>query len=451
MLKRYFLILLFLPFLMSGQNSVTGKIEPNNNYSWILLYKMENGKHIYLQNAEVKNGEFEFQLPEKEPAGVYRTYYQLDNQLFVEFLYNKQPVNFTFNPNNPLATLTFLTSEENKLYQDYFHGISAKQKKLDSVQVAFFNETDKKSDKRLVKIYQQRREEVVKTQSEFEVKSQGKLANHFISADKQFNAALPIKNPQEYLKVVKQHFFDAIDFNDSILINSAYINDKIIDYIFYLNISDDAQTLQQLQKESMAIGLEKITSYPALKKTVLENILKEYADQQNSDMVNFVLEKYYSNLPGSLRDSAFRYQILSQVKTAIGKKAPNISWEENGASSDLYSLQDSDYYMVLFFSTGCSHCQVEVPQFYNFSKDLYNMKVIAIGLEDEKEDWEEMIKTLPGFTHILDLKKWDSPRVSDYGIMAIPSYFLLDKDKNIIAKPENITDIKAMFEVVEEE
>ena len=56
------------------------------------------------------------------------------------------------------------------------------------------------------------------------------------------------------------------------------------------------------------------------------------------------------------------------------------------------------------------------------------MKVIAIGLEDEKEGWEEMIKILPGFTHILDLQKWDSPRVSDYGIVAIPSYFLLDKE-----------------------
>ena len=168
-------------------------------------------------------------------------------------------------------------------------------------------------------------------------------------------------------------------------------------------------------------------------------------------MLNYVFEIYYNNLPGSLQDNAFRYQILSQVKTAVGKKAPNISWEENGVSKDLYGLQDSDYYMVLFFSSDCSHCQVEVPQFYNFSKELYNMKVIAIGLEDEKEGWEEMIKILPGFTHILDLQKWDSPRVSDYGIVAIPSYFLLDKDKNIIAKPESFNNIQAMFEVVEEE
>jgi thiol-disulfide isomerase/thioredoxin len=106
--------------------------------------------------------------------------------------------------------------------------------------------------------------------------------------------------------------------------------------------------------------------------------------------------------------------------------------------------------MVLFFSSTCSHCQVEVPEFYSFSKEFYNMKVIAIGLEDEKESWEKAIENLPGFTHILDLQKWDSEKVKDYGIMAIPSYFLLDKDKNIIAKPENVAEIKSMFEVVEE-
>jgi thiol-disulfide isomerase/thioredoxin len=449
-MRKCLLILVFLPFWVIGQNSVSGKIEPSGNYSWILLYKMVNGKQIYLQNAEVKDGNFEFQLSDTEKAGVYRTYYQMDDQLFVEFLYNKQPVNFTFNPNNPLASLTFLNSEENQLYQEYFKSITKKQKKLDSVQVAFFNTNDSKLEKKLSKTYQQNREEVLKTQAAFELKSKDKLANHFISADRQYNAALPIKDPQEYLKVVKEHFFDAIDFKDSILSNSSYINDKIIDYIFYLNISTDDKVLMEMQKESMQIGLDKIAENPTLQKTVLENILKEYADQQNSEMVNYVLENYYNKLPGSLQDNAFRYQVLSQVKTAIGKKAPNISWEENGVAKDLYSMNDSDYYMVLFFSSTCSHCQVEVPEFYSFSKEFYNMKVIAIGLEDEKESWEKAIENLPGFTHILDLQKWDSEKVKDYGIMAIPSYFLLDKDKNIIAKPENVAEIKSMFEVVEE-
>lgn len=450
MMKKCLLILLFLPFLVIGQNSVSGKIEPSGNYSWILLYKMVNGKQIYLQNAEVQNGNFEFQLSDKEKAGVYRTYYQMDDQLFVEFLYNKQPVNFSFNPNNPLASLTFLSSEENQLYQEYFKSITKKQKKLDSVQVAFFNATDSKVEKKLIKSYQQNREEVLKTQADFEQKSINKLANHFISADRQFNANLPIKDPQEYLKVVKEHFFDAIDFKDSILINSAYVNDKIIDYIFYLNITNDDNILMEMQKESMQIGLGKIASNDALQKTVLENILKEYANDQNSEMVNYVLENYYNKLPGSLQDNAFRYQILSQVKTAIGKKAPNILWEENGVSKDLYGMSDADYYMVLFFSSTCSHCQVDVPQFYSFSKEFYNMKVLAIGLEDEKEGWEKMVENLPEFTHVLDLQKWDSEKVKDYGIMEIPSYFLLDKDKNIIAKPENVAEIKAMFEVTEE-
>lgn len=450
MTKRCFFILLFLPFLLSAQNSISGKMNPDNDYSWILLYKLVNGKQIYLQNAEVKNGDFEFSLSEKEEVGVYRTYYQLENQLFVEFLYNKEPVHFTFDPNDPLTSLSFLASEENKLYREYFKSISTKQKKLDSIQVEFFNSKVAKFDKKLRKSYQKKREEIIITQSDFEKKSIGKLANHFIVADKQFNATDPIKDPQEYLKEVKKHFFDAINFKDSILINASYINDKIIDYIFYLNQNADKEKLVQMQKKSIAVGIEKIETNPKFKKTVVENILKEYANQQNSDMVNYILENYYFKLPGNLQDNAFKHEILSQVKTAIGKKAPNISWAENEVEQDLYSLEESDYYMVLFFSSTCSHCQIEVPQFYNFSKEIYNMKVIAIGLEDEPSGWQKMSENFDEFTNILDLQKWDSPRVKDYGIMSIPSYFLLDKDKNIIAKPESFDDIKAIFEITEE-
>lgn len=451
MTGKFIFITLFLPLFMIGQNSISGKMEPDNDYTWILLYKMINGKHIYVKNAEVSNGDFEFILSENEESGVYRTYYQLENELFVEFLYNNEPVNFTFNPNNPFSSVEFLSSEENKLYQEYYKSISVKQKNLDSVQVAFFNSTDTKLDKKLSQLYAEKREDVLKTQSYFENKSSGKMANYFIRADKQHNAAAPIKIPEDYLNEVKIHFFDATDFNESPLINAAYINDKLIDYIFYLNQSNDDKALTQMQKEAIEIAINKIEVHPNLQKTVLENILNEYARQQNGDMVNYVLENYYVKLPNNLRDNAFRYEILAQVKTAVGNQAPNIIWEENGVSKDLLGLEGSDYYLVVFFSSTCNHCEKEIPELHNFTKDFFNLKVIAVGLEDEKVSWEKMVENLTGFTHILDLQKWDSERVNDYGIMAIPSYFLLDKDKNIIAKPENMEEINSMFNFEEKE
>jgi hypothetical protein len=71
---------------------------------------------------------------------------------------------------------------------------------------------------------------------------------------------------------------------------------------------------------------------------------------------------------------------------------------------------------------------------------------VAVGLEDEKESWEAMTNEYAEFINILDLDKWSSQKVKDYGITAIPTYLVLDVDKKILAKPEDFEELKSMFE-----
>jgi thiol-disulfide isomerase/thioredoxin len=244
---------------------------------------------------------------------------------------------------------------------------------------------------------------------------------------------------------VKKHFFDATDFVSPYLLNSPYVTDKIMDFIFYLNQSEDLNELNKMQKEAINISLAKIDSNLDLKKNIEESILEQYASEQNEEMVNFMFSNHYDKLPLTLQDEALRKYVLSEIKTAVGKKAPNITWKENGLVKSLYDLEESDYYIVVFYSSGCPHCQIEIPIFYDFIKDVSNIKVIAIGLEDEKSAWEEMAGGYDKFINILDLDKWESKRVQDFGIVNIPNYFVLDKEKVIIAKPEDIEELKNYF------
>ena len=71
---------------------------------------------------------------------------------------------------------------------------------------------------------------------------------------------------------------------------------------------------------------------------------------------------------------------------------------------------------------------------------------MAVGLEDEKESWEAMTNEYTEFINILDLDKWSSQKVKDYGITAIPSYLVLDAEKNILEKPEDFEELKSLFE-----
>ena len=200
-----------------------------------------------------------------------------------------------------------------------------------------------------------------------------------------------------------------------------------------------------MQNEFFLFLFQKLDSNLDFKKNVEESLLDQYASEKNEEMVNFMLSNYYDNLPLSFQDEGLRRYVLSEIKTTVGKKVPNLSWEENGAIQNLYDLDEADYYIIVFYSSGCPHCQIEIPVLYDFIKDTSNIKVIAIGLEDEETAWEEMTDGFEKFTNILDLDKWESKRVIDFGISNIPNYFILNKEKIIIAKPEDVEELKKYF------
>lgn len=447
MFRIFFGLLTFLiSFTSFAQYSIKGTLNTSNNYTWVLLYNIQNGKQNYIDSADVVDGKFEFTLQENANPGIYKVFYQIENELFVEFIFNYEDIEFNFDPSNPNETILFLNSDENKIYQQYFKAITTSQNGIDSIQVVYFNSTDSKQDKKLIKNYHKKRDLIIEIQNEYKKKSNGKLVSHFIRASRQYNANDPIKKPDNYLTEIKKHFFEYIDFNDAILSNSTYINDKITNFIFYLNQNNDIVLLNQMQQESINIVMAKLNSNDVFKKNIIEDILKQYAKEQNAEMVNLVMDDHYNKIPKSLQDHELKFTVLSSIKTAVGKNSPDISWTENGISKNLYGIFGPEIYIIVFFSSGCPHCQKEMPLFYDLLKDNSKVKVIAIGLEDEKEPWEIMIKDLSGFTHILDLKKWKSSRVNDFGISSIPSYFILDKNKKIIAKPESVEEIIAMFD-----
>lgn len=445
MTKHILLLLILVPAYLQANYTIKGTLTNGDNFSWILLYKIKDGKQIYLDNAEVNNGAFEFTIPESESPGIYKVFYKLEDQLYVEFIFNKENVEFTFDPFDPSSSIVFLESDENSINQKYINAITKKQRELDSIQVAYFNGKTSKELKSISKSYKGKLADVNNIQLEYEKRSEGKLANTFIKASKQYNAKNPINAPEDYLSQVKKHFFDAINFDDPNLFNSTYSMDKIMDFIFYLNQSDDLNELNQMQKESIDISLSKIDLNLGFKKNVEEMILDQYASEQNEEMVNYMLNNHYDKLPSALQDVGFIKHVLSEIKTAVGKKSPNITWKENGADESLYNLDGADYYIIVFYSSGCPHCLVEIPEFYDFVKDISNIKVIAIGLEDEETAWVEMSSQFDKFINILDLKKWESQRVEDFGITNIPNYFVLDKEKIIIAKPEDIEELKKYF------
>lgn len=443
---KIFIVILLSCYTGFAQFSISGKIDPSEDISWILLFKIENGEEVYLNNSEVNNGEFNFKIPETEKPGILRAYYDIEQRQFVEFLYNKENVAFHFDPNSPMQSIDYITSRENEIYRNYYTEIYAKQKRLDTIQIAYFSNEDKKVGMNLEKEYKKNLAELKGLQSKYENLSQNTLAYHFIKASAQYNAPAPIKIPNEYLSEAKKHFFDALDFKDETLKNSTFLSDRMIDYVFYLNQAENALTANDLQLQAIRDIEVKIQNDNALKARFYQNLITEYLARDNAVMAQNVLEKY-EQLPAEDQNKAFLSKIKNELKTAVGSQAPEIIWKENEIEKSLSELNGFDYYVIAFFSSTCSHCQEEMPIFHDYILGINNLKVIAIGLEDESSfaSYDEMTEKFPEFINIMETEKWDSKLVRSYGISAVPSFYVLDNEKTIIAKPDDVEEIMRLF------
>ncbi len=445
MFKKILFLFLLISSTIYAQHNIKGEMKPAGNFEWIALYQLQGAKQNYIVNTTIKNGIFTVNIPAKATPGMYRLVYNIEQRLFIDIIYNNENVEFIFNPNNPSQTIEFTASNENKIHNRYLNDTGRIQQKLDSLQVVYFS-NDGQGDA-LVKQYTTYALKLKSLQQQFEKESAKKLVQHYIKAGARFNPEKPIKDPATYLNQIKSHFFDAIDFSNPVLLNSTLINNKINDFIFYLDTATDEATLTKLRKKAITTVLHKIKGNPALSKDIQEGLLYNFSQQQNVELAQFLLTAHYGKLPAHLQDLAFIKDVKGQLKTAVGMQVPDFTWTENRTEKSLYNLKSSNYYMVVFWSSTCAHCLKEVPIVYDYLKDRKDIQVLAIGLEDEKSKtgWENIINSYPKWTHIYGEHKWKNKIARAYGIHATPTYIILDKDKKVLAKPDDFNKMEQFF------
>jgi thiol-disulfide isomerase/thioredoxin len=447
MFKKIWIALLFISVGVQSQNSLTGIVSPKNELvTRVILYQLKGTKQVYISNSKIDNDQFKLEIPQGTEAGMYRLSFSPEVFGFVDFIFNQENISLKFDSRNLSNSVAFLISEENKTYASYLVETTNVKQKLDSLQIVFFGLKDKKQDEITIDLYAKTLNQYHKIQSEYETKTDGKLANHFIKSGRNYFAPTLFTSPQEYLNSVKQHYFDFTNFDNPVLMNATFFGEKAIEYVFYLNVSDDLQVQNALYKNAIGEVMQKVGENNEVKSDILTSLIYAFEQFENLAMTGFVIDEYYDKLPANLKDEALIDEMQSKIKLAIGNKAPEITWEENGAQKKLSELNVADHYILVFWSTTCSHCLQEIPKLYEFSLGNDAIHVIAVALEDHKKDYEQFAKKLSTWTNILGLKKWENAMAKAYNISSTPTYFILDKDKIILAKPEHFEDVKAYFD-----
>ena len=185
-----------------------------------------------------------------------------------------------------------------------------------------------------------------------------------------------------------------------------------------------------------------------VKKTILDIMWRKFAEAGNEPIANYITETYLLDLAKADQDTKILESIVPFRNISLGKVAPDFDIPLNtNKSTKLSALNSSENYILVFWSTTCSHCLNEVPQLEAFIKpiDKEKIQVIAIALEDDKERWEEIIDDFPDFIHVLGMGKWNNKIGNSYNVTGTPSYFVLNSNKEIIAKPYDVVSVKNYF------
>jgi thiol-disulfide isomerase/thioredoxin len=447
MLKKTILILILAMQVAYSQQTISGKMIPvSDDFGWIALYQLKGAKQLFVESVIIENGTFSFEIPENTPSGMYRLLYKLDSGGAIDIIYTNENIDLNFNAENPFETLEVLSSEENKIYVSYLKEINKLKAEIDKLQYSYFTLETAQEKEAYASLYQFKLNEFKNLQTEFEQNSEGMLASHFIKANNKYYAESLILTPQEYLNSEKKHYFDFIDFSDSELLNSAFISESVLNYVLYLSVSEDVEVQNALYKNAINEVMHQIGDNVVLKSEIITTLMYTFAKAENIIILDFIIADFYVKLPSEVQNHEDLYKILDLVKFAIGQKAPDFSWEENNETKSLYSLNDSEIYLLVFWSSSCSHCVDAIPKLYEFTKNNTAIHVIDIALEDSSTEFNKYAKKFTQWTNVLGLGKWENPIAKSYEIVSTPTYFILDTDKNIIAKPEFLEDVKMFFE-----
>ena len=425
MLKKIIVALFIATLSANAQDTIRVKINPVGQFKKVMIYSVIGASQKYIANTYLVNDTFKIAIPKESTSGMYRLYFNVNNGYF-DFIYNQESVSFTFDADAPETSAVFDTSEENKVYQSYLNSIQVQQYKVDSIQYSYFDPAQKPI---LIGQYTSELNKLYELQKSYEKEAEGKMAFDFIKSNEKYYSPEIITSPQEYLEITNTHFFDYINFSNQYLMQSSFFVDKAIEYVFYMNVAEDKEIDTQLKKDAIEKTMLKVGENFKPKVEILNSLIYAFASQQNVEMTHFILDKYYSKLPEEFKSEAFVSQIKGMIKTAIGVVAPEITWQEGDVEMKLSDLSLAQNYVLVFWSTGCSHCLVDIPNLYDFTSNFSNVKIVAVALEENDESYLELTKTMPDWIHVLALGKWESKYVKMYGISSTPAYFVLDADK----------------------
>ena len=460
---------------MQAQNhTIKGKINGLNENDSVYLAQYLGKSLFYNDTAVVKSdGYFTFEGKPYELGGKYAIV--TPGPKLLEVLLDSENLLFESDQENLDFNMNVIESKNNQIFYDYKRFLGQKNTERGPWDIIA---KDSLSDEKEVK---NAGEEIGKLTEEV-INYQKRIIgeNKEILVGKMINMSMDIIVPdapkttederQWRYKYYRNHYWDNVDLTDPRLVREQAFHRVLEKYL--------STVLPQIPDTIVAEGgklLEKVAANYDMYKYTLHQMtyLTETSKIMCMDRAFVaIVNKYYKTGKADWLDEEKLAKIIEgsdkKSKTLCGEVAPNIILPDVTGEEwiNMHDI-DAEYLVVAIWEPGCGHCKKEMPKLQEVYKQFKSkgLEVIAVNNELENEDWIKFVEEKE-----LDwINISDNPEINNsenarqlildgtttlnslnframYNITSTPQIYLLDKNKEILAKQLNSEQLEGMLE-----
>jgi thiol-disulfide isomerase/thioredoxin len=247
----------------------------------------------------------------------------------------------------------------------------------------------------------------------------------------------------------KSHYWDGVSFNDGRLVRTPFFESKLEKYYKELVVpnpdSINAEVDHMLLYSRSNTEMFKFLMVHFVQKyinpeymgqdAVFVHLFEKYI---NTGQADFFTQQY--------KDFTFK-RAYSMMANLIGQPAAPLDLVDTlDKPASLHTIK-SNFVVICFWDPTCSHCKETVPKVDSIYKAKWKnegVSIYGVMVDGGKDLWKKFINDnkLTGWTHVYQLpaqqKEEEAANKPNYrqlyDVYQTPILYLLDKDKNIIAK-----------------
>lgn len=261
-----------------------------------------------------------------------------------------------------------------------------------------------------------------------------------------------LTQPKDRATYLVRHYWDNFDFMDTTYCHLPEITEQaFVDYLDVLPHAEPETVFASIK--DLLLKAEQETSGTMLRyflKTAKDYMYDPNSPLRNEDfyipVTEYIIDSKSKHVDEAEKHRA-KFDLVMMQKNRVGQISADFTYSlESGKTGTLHRIK-SEYILLLFYNPDCQACGETIAylknsELLNALLNEHKLEVLAFYPDSDLGIWKKHLSDIPKtwlnaydkYLHVRDKQLYD--------LKAIPTLYLLDKDKKIILKDVSVLQLE---------